>query len=124
MGIPPPGNVDMASGKRRAHSKMGGPTVRTTEPLDGRPYDRTSAASGGRRTSGTNKRAAGELFQIWRHWAAMCPVKGPRGRMQMVGHSQLWVSQKGVAFDMQGPPPSACKWCGENHWEQFYPAMQ
>ena len=34
------------------------------------------------------------------HWASMCPVKGPRGRMQMVRHSQLWVSQKGVAFDM------------------------
>ena len=43
---------------------------------------------------------------------------------QMVGHSQLWVSQKGVAFDMQGPPPSACRWCGGNHWEQFCPAAQ
>ena len=25
---------------------------------------------------------------------------------------------------MQGPPPSACKWCGGNHWEQLCPAMQ
>ena len=55
------------------------------------------------------------------HWASMCPVKGPRARMQMVGHR---VSQKGVAFDMQGPPPSACRWCGGNHWEQFCPAAQ
>ena len=58
------------------------------------------------------------------HWASQCTMKGPKGRMQMVGHNSLRVSQKGVAFDMQGPPPSACRHCGGGHWEQFCPIPQ
>ena len=45
----------------------------------------------------------------------------------MVGQSQLWVSRKGVAFDMQGPPLSPLKnyghqkdkcrcWVSHNTW--------
>ena len=48
------------------------------------------------------------------HWASR-NMKGPKGRMQMVGHSQLWVSQKGMAFDMQGPPPSALQCSNAKH---------
>ena len=39
----------------------------------------------------------------------------------MVGHNKLWVSYKGVAFDMQDPPRFACRCCGGDHWELFYP---
>ena len=58
---------------------------------------------------GTRPREA--VSSMGRHvspWAADFPVKGQWGRMQMVEHSQLWVSQKVVAFNNQGPPPSAC----------------
>ena len=36
--------------------------------------------------------------------------------MQMVGQNQLWVSQIGVAFDMQSPPPHACMYRGGGHF--------
>ena len=58
------------------------------------------------------------------HWASSCAVRGPKGQMQNVGQSQLWVFQKGVAFDMQGPPPSSCRHCGGGHWEHFCPVVQ
>ena len=45
-------------------------------------------------------------------------MKGPKGRMQMLCCRQLWISQKGVAFDMQNPPPSSYRICGQNQWEQ------
>ena len=37
----------------------------------------------------------------------------------MVGQTQMFISSKGVAFDMQGPPPAPCKYCGGPHWEHF-----
>ena len=37
----------------------------------------------------------------------------------MVGQTQMFVSSKGVAFDMQGPPPAPCRYCGGPHWEHF-----
>ena len=51
-------------------------------------------------------------------------MKGPNGKMQMVGHNRLWVSQKGVAFNMQGPSPFACRHCGGRYWERFCPILQ
>ena len=50
-------------------------------------------AGGGGQLVPTNA-APGKCFKCGGpgHRATMCPIKGPRGRMQMVGHSQLWVS--------------------------------
>ena len=37
----------------------------------------------------------------------------------MVGQTQMFVSSKGVAFNMQGPPLVPRKNCGGPHYEHF-----
>ena len=39
----------------------------------------------------------------------------------MVSQTQMFVSQKGVASDMQGPPPAPCQYCRGMHWDHFCP---
>ena len=78
---------------------------------------------GGGGTAGYTNHPLGNFFKcgLTGHWASSCLVKGPRGQMQMMGHSQWCVPQKGMAFDMQGPPPSAYRYCGGQHLDQFCP---
>ena len=57
------------------------------------------------------------------HWESNCPVGGRGGmrggRVQMVGRTEFFVSQKLVASHMQGPPPILCQFCGDPPWEHF-----
>ena len=55
------------------------------------------------------------------HWASDRPKKGGSGGVQQVGENRVWVSTKGVAWDLSKPPSMPCLKCRQMHWSQTPP---
>ena len=107
--------------RARRQGRLSGQQPSPQGQMVGQPAGQTQYGCGQPRMA---NRPPGNCFQCGQrgHRAATCPVAGRKGgRVQFVGQQQLWVSAKGVAFDMQGPPPAPCRYCGGSHRGQNYP---